>query len=77
MSEDKKRETSPAIAAGIILAGVGLLFFLMPPIMLWLARYSTWLAGAFGIVSVLSFFLLFWLRGRYQRKHMPHDRLQD
>ncbi|KKX30541.1 hypothetical protein [Rhizobium sp. LC145] len=58
---------SPAIAAAIILAGFLILFFAMPPIMLWLAEFSPWLAAAFGIAAVLAFFLVFWLRARYQR----------
>jgi hypothetical protein len=58
---------SPAFAAAVILVGFLLLFFAMPPIMLWLAEFSPWLAGAFGIAAVLAFFLIFWLRARYQR----------
>ncbi len=40
----------------------------MPKIMLWLGDYSPFLAAAFGSVVVLCFFLLFWLRARYQRR---------
>ena len=46
-----------------------MIFFIMPKIMLWLGDYSPWLAAAFGTVAVLCFFLLFWLRARYQRRH--------
>ena len=28
---------------------------------------SPWLAAAFGALFVLAFFLIFWLRARYQR----------
>jgi membrane protein implicated in regulation of membrane protease activity len=58
---------SSYIAAALIIFGVGVVFFLMPDIMLWLAQFSPWLSVVFGTLAVLSFFLLFWLRGRYQR----------
>ncbi|MDS7595382.1 hypothetical protein [Agrobacterium tumefaciens] len=63
-----RKERSPALAAAAILLGFGLLFFIMPKVMIWLGDYSPWLAAAFGTVAVLCFFLLFWLRARYQRK---------
>lgn len=60
---------SPAIAAAVILLGFLGLFFVMPPIMLWLAdEFSPWAAAVFAVLAVLSFFLVFWLRARYQRK---------
>lgn len=59
----------PAIAAAVILLGFLGLFFVMPPIMLWLAdEFSPWIASVFGVLAVLSFFLVFWLRARHQRK---------
>ncbi|AMD58508.1 MULTISPECIES: hypothetical protein [Rhizobium/Agrobacterium group] len=64
-----RKDWSPAIAAVLIILGFGLIFFIMPKIMLWLGDYSPWLAAAFGTVAVLCFFLLFWLRARYQRRH--------
>lgn len=64
----RKKDRSPAIAAALIIIGFGLVFFVMPKIMLWLGDYSPWLAAAFGSVAVLCFFLLFWLRARYQRR---------
>lgn len=64
----QKKDWSPAIAAILIIIGVGLVFYVMPKIMLWLGDYSLWLAAAFGTVAVLGFFLLFWLRARYQRR---------
>jgi hypothetical protein len=57
-----------AIAAAIIMGGFGLLFFVMPPLMLWLGAYSPVAAGVFGVACVLAFFLVFWLRARYQRQ---------
>lgn len=62
------KEKSPAIAAAVILVVAGLGFFVLPSIMLKLGDISPWLAAAFGVVFVLGFFLLFWLRARYQRK---------
>lgn len=68
MTEPQKQDRSPAIAAAIILIVVGLGFFILPKIMLWLGDFSPWLAAAFGTLFVLAFFLLFWLRARYQRR---------
>ncbi|MBD9387022.1 hypothetical protein IB237_07545 [Agrobacterium sp. AGB01] len=73
MTSADPKERSPIFAAAVIFVGVALLFFVMPNIMLWLADYSPWLAAAFGAVAVLSFFLLFWLRGRYQRRKDQSD----
>ena len=67
MNSGKEGGRSPAIAAAVIMAGAACVFFLMPKIMLWLGDYSPWLAAAFATVVVLSFFLVFWLRARYQR----------
>ena len=60
---------SQAIAAAIILVGFGLLFFLMPNMMLWLGGFSPVVAGIFGTLCVLAFFLVFWLRARQQSKN--------
>ena len=60
---------SQAIAAAIILVGFGLLFFLMPNIKLWLGGFSPVVAGIFGTLCVLAFFLVFWLRARQQSKN--------
>ncbi len=67
MAADQQKPRSPAVAAAIIMLAVGLLFFIMPKVMLWLGEYSPWLAAAFGALAVLAFFLIFWLRARYQR----------
>jgi Ca2+/Na+ antiporter len=68
MSGDNKGR-STAIAAILILLGTGVVFYFVPRIMIALGNLSPWLAGAFGAAMVLCFFLLFWLRARYQRKH--------
>ncbi len=59
---------SQALAAAIIMGGFGLLFFVMPPVMLWMGSYSPVAAGVFGVVCVLAFFVVFWLRARHQRQ---------
>ena len=66
MSEDNKGK-SAAFAALVILLGAGVVFYFLPRVMIALGDVSPWLAGAFGALLVLSFFLLFWLRARYQR----------
>ena len=68
MSEDGKGKSSAAIAALLILLGTGVAFYFLPRVMIALGDVSPWLAGAFGALLVLGFFLLFWLRARYQRK---------
>lgn len=66
MSEDSKGK-SAAIAALLILLGTGVVFYFLPRVMIALGGVSPWLAGVFGTLIVLAFFLLFWLRARYQR----------
>ncbi len=61
-------ERNNAIAAAVILLGAGLLFYLMPKIMLWIGSFSPALAGVFGTLAVLAFFGVFWLRSRYQKR---------
>lgn len=68
MSGERKAK-SPALAALLILLGTGVAFYFLPSIMIALGDVSPWLAGIFGTLLVLGFFLLFWLRARYQRNH--------
>lgn len=63
------KDKSPVIPALLIILAVGFGFYLIPNAMIWLADFSPWLAAAFGTLAVLSFFLVFWLRARYQRRH--------
>ena len=58
---------SAALAALLIMLGTGVVFYFLPRVMIALGDVSPWLAGAFGALLVLGFFLLFWLRARYQR----------
>ena len=59
---------SPAFAALLVLLGTGLVFYFLPGMMIALGDVSPWLAGLFGVLVVLGFFLIFWLRSRYQRR---------
>ncbi|KAA0701057.1 hypothetical protein DTW90_05505 [Neorhizobium sp. P12A] len=60
---------SSAIAAAIILLVAGAVLYLMPTIVLSLGEISPWLAAGAGICIILAFFLVFWLRAQYQRRH--------
>ncbi|MNU08581.1 hypothetical protein D3C72_2546890 [compost metagenome] len=64
---------SSAIAAGIIIVGVAVALMILPRIVLWIGDYSPVLAAAAGSLIILSFFLIFWLRARYQRRHPDQD----
>ncbi|HCL66524.1 MAG TPA: hypothetical protein DIC56_17140 [Rhizobium sp.] len=59
---------SSAIAAAIIILGVGIMLFVLPKIVLWVGDFSPVLATVLGSLVILSFFLIFWLRARYQRR---------
>ncbi|WP_143850950.1 SoxR reducing system RseC family protein [Brucella thiophenivorans] len=59
---------SDALAAAVIMIGFGLLAFYLPNIMLALGERSHVAAAIFGLLFVLSFFAIFWLRARYQKK---------
>ncbi|MDL2405455.1 hypothetical protein PY650_07230 [Rhizobium calliandrae] len=66
---DKNSETrSTAIAAAIILLAAMALLYLMPDVIVWLGNVSPWLGTGFGVLVILAFFLVFWLRARYQRR---------
>lgn len=67
MLQDPKTR-SAVIAALVILFGFGILWILMPRIMLALGNESPALAGIFAVVFVLAFFGVFWLRARQQRR---------
>ncbi len=66
MSEGTSR--SSLFAAAIILLVAGTVLYMMPVIVLDLGEISPWLATAVGICIILAFFLVFWLRARYQRR---------
>jgi hypothetical protein len=50
------------------MVGFGLLAFYLPTIMLALGNISTVAAGAVAVLFVAAFFLVFWLRGRAQKR---------
>ena len=63
-----KSNRNAAIAAAVILGGFGLGAFYMPTIMIAVGNYSTVAAGIVAVLFVAAFFLVFWLRGRSQRR---------
>lgn len=66
MDRDTK---NAAIAALWILLLFGIAAYFLPTVMLAVGSVSTVLAGFVGIVFVLAFFMVFWLRARNQRKN--------
>ncbi len=56
-----------AIAAVWIMLLFGIAAYYLPTVMLALGGISTVLAGIFGTLFVLAFFMVFWLRSRNQR----------
>ncbi len=62
-----RQDKSSAIAAAIILICFAALFLAMPKIVLALGEISPWLGGAAALAFMLSFYILFWLRGKYLR----------
>ncbi|MFN3766270.1 MAG: hypothetical protein ACK4R3_11935 [Aliihoeflea sp.] len=64
MDRDTKNS---AIAAAVILAGIGFIAYFMPAIMLAAIEISPWLAGAVAGLFLVAFFMIFWVRGRFRR----------
>lgn len=58
-----------AIAAACIMLGFGIVAYLMPNMMLAIGDKSPLAAGIFGVIFVLGFFIVFWLRARSQRRN--------
>ncbi|WP_416795792.1 hypothetical protein [Ciceribacter azotifigens] len=73
MAGGDKETRSSAIAAFVILLGIALALLIMPKVVLWVGGYSPVLAAALGTLVILSFFLIFWLRARYQRHRGDQD----
>ncbi len=73
MSEARNNDRSTAIAAGLVLLGFGAVLLGLPTIVLWIGNYSPALAAVVGTVGIMSFFLVLWLRARYQRSHPTKD----
>jgi drug/metabolite transporter (DMT)-like permease len=57
-----------AIAAAILLAVFGVGAFYLPTVMIAVGNLSTIAAALIAILFVAAFFLVFWLRGRSQRR---------
>lgn len=57
-----------AIAAFLILAGVGLVAYFLPALMLAAIEISPIVAGILAGLFLLAFFLIFWLRQRVQNR---------
>lgn len=66
--EDK----SNGVAAALILFGIGALFWVMPVIVRGLGTISPWLGGLAALLFILSFYIIFWLRGRYLARKRGH-----
>ncbi len=74
MTKAPDRKTiSAALAAFLIMIGTGVAFYFLPRVMVALGEVSPWFAGGVGGLLVLAFFLVFWLRARYQRSHENGD----
>lgn len=57
-----------AIAAAILLAVFGLGAFYLPTIVLAAGNLSPFAGGLIAVLFVAAFFLVFWLRGRSQKR---------
>ena len=68
MANEVKSDKSSAIAAAIILVVVGAALYFLPRIVLWIGGYSPALAVIVGAVIIAAFFLIFWVRSRYQKQ---------
>ncbi|MAU19919.1 MAG: hypothetical protein CMH13_05245 [Martelella sp.] len=69
MADQPGSNRSAIIAAALIFLGMLIGGYFLPDAVNYLAQYSVWLAVAVGIAFVLAVFLVFWLRGRYQKRH--------
>ena len=67
--DEQKSDRSSAYAALAIVLGFGLVLLGLPKLVLWIGDYSPVLAAVVGAVGIMSFFIVLWLRARYQRRH--------
>lgn len=68
MSDDRKENRSSAIAAAIILIVAGFALYYLPKLVLWIGQYSPALAVVTGVAVIAAFFLVFWVRSRFQKR---------
>ncbi|MFP5077135.1 hypothetical protein ACLE20_07480 [Rhizobium sp. YIM 134829] len=64
-----RKDRNAAIAAGLIMILFAAGFFFLPTVVLFLGQTSPLLAVLVGGLFILGFFVVFWLRARYQRRH--------
>lgn len=57
------------IAAAIIMVVFGVTFYYLPAIMMAVGQVSTVAAALIVGLFLFGMFIIFWLRGRYQRRH--------
>ncbi|HEV7255000.1 MAG TPA: hypothetical protein VGN97_18095 [Mesorhizobium sp.] len=67
--EEPGRTRKTVVAALALLLGFALLAYFLPPVMLWLADVSPWAAAAAVAIFLLLPFVVFGLRGRFQRRN--------
>ena len=68
MTVEKKDNRNNAIAAAVILLVVGAALYLLPSIVLGLGEISPILGVAAGVMIIMGFFLIFWVRTRFRKK---------
>lgn len=68
MADNGNSQKSAAIAAAIILVVAGTVFYFLPTIVLWIGRFSPNLAVLAGVAAIAAFFLVFWVRSRFQKR---------
>jgi cytochrome bd-type quinol oxidase subunit 2 len=64
----KPETRSAIIGAAVFLVIFGVLGFFMPGILISAAETSPWLAVLIAAIFIGAFFVVFWLRGRYQER---------
>ena len=67
MPDNDRYEPGTLIAAAIIFAGIAVVLYFMPNIMLAAGARSPWLAGAVIAVVLVLPFVGLWLRGRSRK----------
>jgi hypothetical protein len=67
MSGDNNETRNNAIAAALILVIAGGALYFMPKIVLGIGAYSPALGFAAGILIILAFFVIFWLRSKFKK----------
>jgi multisubunit Na+/H+ antiporter MnhB subunit len=68
MADEKESQKSAAIAAAIILVVAFVALYFMPKIVLWIGKFSPDLGVAAGVAIIACFFLVFWVRSKFQKR---------